>query len=49
MIDDVNDSSIVKAIIALSKNLGREEGEEGIETEQNYQLLLEMWCDIGTG
>ena len=49
MIEDANDASIVKAIIALGKNLGLDVVAEGVETERHAQLLIELGCDVGQG
>ncbi|GGD45907.1 two-component system response regulator [Aurantiacibacter arachoides] len=40
---------IVQALIGMAKNLGKEVIAEGIETEEQRQLLLQMGCNYGQG
>lgn len=44
-----NNQSIVKSIISLAHSLDIEVLAEGIETEAQYQFLLEEGCDHGQG
>ncbi|MDP3526285.1 MAG: bifunctional diguanylate cyclase/phosphodiesterase [Hoeflea sp.] len=43
------DSIIVRAIINLAHNLGMQVVAEGIETEEQYELLREQGCDVAQG
>ncbi len=49
MLEDKGDRAIVQGIIALAHAFEREIVAEGIETEDIYQALLEMGCEIGQG
>jgi diguanylate cyclase (GGDEF)-like protein/PAS domain S-box-containing protein len=49
MMEDKGDKAIVQGIIALAKAFGRQTVAEGIETNEQYQLLLYMGCEIGQG
>ena len=43
------DLTLCKAIIAMAHELGMQVVAEGVETEQQYQLLMEAGCDHGQG
>ena len=43
------DSIIVRAIINLAHNLGMQVVAEGIETQEQFELLREQGCDVGQG
>lgn len=49
MSDTSKDNMLVATIIAMAKTLDMKVVAEGIETEQQYRLLLEMGCDFGQG
>lgn len=49
MLTDKGDMAIVQGIIALAKAFKRETVAEGIETDEHYQALLDMNCEIGQG
>jgi diguanylate cyclase (GGDEF)-like protein len=46
---DADDEAIVRAIIALAKNLQLTVVAEGIESEQQYDILLALGCEIAQG
>ncbi len=48
-IDDVVDRSIVDAVISLAHGLGIGVVPEGIETQCQADLLVELGCDLGQG
>jgi diguanylate cyclase (GGDEF)-like protein/PAS domain S-box-containing protein len=52
-VDDIcvsrRDADIIKAIIALAKNLGFDIVAEGIESEEQDRLLKSLGCHIGQG
>ena len=47
--DDKNSLEVVRAMIGLAKNLNMEVVAEGIETEEQAQILLELGCDYAQG
>ncbi|MFM1892431.1 MAG: hypothetical protein RLZ44_1508 [Pseudomonadota bacterium] len=47
--DDQDDAAIVRAIIALSRNLGIATIAEGVETERQAQFLAREGCDVVQG
>ncbi len=49
MLEDKGDRAIVQGIIALAQAFGRQTVAEGIETEAQYQMLLDMGCELGQG
>ena len=49
MLEDKGDLAIVQGIIALAKAFERQTVAEGIETNEHFQVLLSMGCDIGQG
>ncbi len=49
MEEDENDAVIVRSIIDLAHNIGIEVVAEGVETEQCYQRLRDLGCDIAQG
>lgn len=49
MLDDNNDATIVKSTIDLAHNMGLRVVAEGIESENIWQRLLEMKCDLAQG
>ena len=49
MLEDKGDKVIVQGIIALARAFDLATVAEGIETEEHYQVLLDMGCDIGQG
>lgn len=46
---DSNDESIIRAIVAMSKGLGLSTVAEGVETEQQRELLSDIGCDLMQG
>lgn len=46
---DSNDESIIRAIVALSKGLGLTTIAEGVETEQQREMLSSIGCDLMQG
>jgi EAL domain-containing protein (putative c-di-GMP-specific phosphodiesterase class I) len=46
---DPDDLALTTAIIAMAHSLGIIVVAEGIETEQQYDLLLQRECDLGQG
>jgi EAL domain-containing protein (putative c-di-GMP-specific phosphodiesterase class I) len=49
MLEDNGDHAIVQGIIALAKAFNMGIVAEGVETEEQYQALLKMGCEIGQG
>jgi diguanylate cyclase (GGDEF)-like protein/PAS domain S-box-containing protein len=49
MLVDKGDMAIVQGIIALARAFDRNTVAEGIETEEHYQALLDMGCEVGQG
>jgi EAL domain-containing protein (putative c-di-GMP-specific phosphodiesterase class I) len=49
MLEDKGDRVIVQSIIVLARVFERNTVVEGIETDDHYQVLLDMGCDIGQG
>ena len=49
MLEDKGDMAIVQGIIALARAFDRHTVAEGIETEEHYQALLDMGCELGQG
>ncbi len=47
--NDPNDESIIKAIVAMSKGLGLTTIAEGVENEQQRELLSRIGCDLMQG
>jgi diguanylate cyclase (GGDEF)-like protein/PAS domain S-box-containing protein len=49
MLEDKGDRAIVQGIIALAQAFERQTVAEGIETDAQYQMLLDMGCELGQG
>ncbi len=49
MLINKQDQVIVQGVIALARTFGLATVAEGIETEEQFQALSEMGCDIGQG
>jgi EAL domain-containing protein (putative c-di-GMP-specific phosphodiesterase class I) len=49
MLEDKGDMAIVQGIIALARAFERKIVAEGIETQEQYQALVDMGCEIGQG
>jgi len=49
MLDSEADTTIVRTIIDLGRNLGKQVCAEGVENEQVWQRLGELECDLAQG
>jgi diguanylate cyclase (GGDEF)-like protein/PAS domain S-box-containing protein len=49
MLEDEGDRAIVIGIVALAKAFHRQAVAEGIETEAQFRMLLDMGCEVGQG
>ncbi|WP_457668768.1 putative bifunctional diguanylate cyclase/phosphodiesterase [Thiolapillus sp.] len=49
LVTDSNDESIIRAIVAMSKGLGLHTIAEGVETDQQRELLSSIGCDLMQG
>ena len=49
IVDDTTDRSIVEAVVSIARSLGRTTVAEGVETEEQLELLRELGCDIAQG
>ena len=49
MHQDKGDQTLVRSIIAMSRALGIKTVAEGIETNDHFNLLFDMHCDLGQG
>ncbi len=49
MLEDKGDHAIVQGIIALAKAFEMGIVAEGVETEEQYQALLQIGCEVGQG
>jgi diguanylate cyclase (GGDEF)-like protein/PAS domain S-box-containing protein len=49
MLEDSGDKAIVEGVIALAKVFGRTTVAEGVETDQHFQTLKAMGCQIAQG
>jgi EAL domain-containing protein (putative c-di-GMP-specific phosphodiesterase class I) len=47
--EDIEDTAIVGMIVELAHTLGMEVVGEGVETEEQAELLREMGCDMAQG
>ncbi len=46
---DTNDAAIIRALVALSRGLGLDTVVEGVETEQQWDILARLGCDVMQG
>ena len=49
MMDSEADTTIVRTIIDLGRNLGKQVCAEGVETEEVWRKLTELGCDLAQG
>jgi diguanylate cyclase (GGDEF)-like protein/PAS domain S-box-containing protein len=49
MTESEADASIVRTVIDLARNLGKQVCAEGVETEAQWNRLVEMECDLAQG
>ena len=49
IVEDVDDATIVSAIISMAHNLGIKTIAEGVETEEHLKILRILRCDIAQG
>ncbi len=49
MLDSEADTTIVRIMIDLGRNLGKQVCAEGVETEEVWRRLVEMDCDLAQG
>ena len=49
MLKDADDRSIVQGVIALAGTFKRITVAEGVETQEHYNVLRDLGCDIGQG
>ena len=47
--EDSDSAALVRAVIAMAKNLGLSSVAEGVETAEQANLLARLGCDIGQG
>lgn len=47
--EDSDSAALVRAVIAMAKNLGLSSVAEGVETAEQAKLLARLGCDIGQG
>ena len=46
---DSNEAAVVRAIILLGTSLGKEVIAEGVETQEQFEILRELGCAVGQG
>jgi diguanylate cyclase (GGDEF)-like protein/PAS domain S-box-containing protein len=49
ILTDANDAAIVRAIIVMGHSLGLTIVAEGVETTEQWRLLMQEGCDVGQG
>ena len=49
ILDDANDASIARMVVALARSLGLESVAEGVETEAQQAFLAGLGCDSYQG